>query len=198
MSEWEQYMHSDDIPDRLVQLAVLHAKFEAIHPFVDGNGRIGRMIIPLLLWQWGIINQPRFYISSFLEAHREDYYDGLLSVSRDEDWMRWIEFFLIAIASQAEENFRQAENIFMLYEALKRRLPNITRSSFAIRALDWIFEHPIFYSSDFLNGSEVSSATTRRLIGVFRDGNIIKQLRSGRGRRPDIFVFPDLLNIVDV
>jgi len=198
MSDWEKYMHSDDVPDRLVQLAVLHAEFEAIHPFIDGNGRIGRMIIPLLLWRWEIIFQPRFYISSFLEANREQYYEGLLSVSRDGDWMRWITFFLNAVANQAEANFKQAESILELYDTLKQHLPDLTRSSYAMRALDWIFEYPIFLSSDFLNGSGVSTATSRRLIGVFREQKIIKQLRSGRGRRAEVFVFPDLLDIVDV
>lgn len=191
-------MHSDDVPDQLVQLAVLNAEFEAIHPFIDGNGRIGRMIIPLLLWRWKIIFQPRFYISSFLEAHREDYYEGSLSVSRDGDWMQWITFFLNAVANQTEANFKQAESILELYDTLKQRLPELTRSSCGMRALGWIFEYPIFLRSDFLNGLEVSSATSRRLIGVFREQQIIKQLRSGSGRRPEVFVFPALLDIVDV
>ena len=198
MSSWENYMHRDNTPDRFVQLAVLHAEFEAIHPFLDGNGRIGRMKIPLLMWQWGIVNQPRFYISAYFEVNRDEYYDGLLSVSQNRDWMRWIKFFLNAITSQAEQNFKQAEKILMLYETLKLRLPELTRSPFAIRALDWIFENPIFLSSDFVKGSGMSSATVRRLIRALRDQDIIKQLRSGSGRRPDIFVFPGLLDIVEV
>lgn len=198
MSAWERYLHNDNVPDRLVQLAVLHAEFEAIHPFLDGNGRIGRMIIPLLMWQWDIIFQPRFYISAYLEANQDEYYEGLLSVSRDGDWTKWIRFFLKALASQAKDNFTRAKKILSLYDQLKHRLPGITRSPNAIRALDWIFENPIFLSSDFANELGVSSPTARRLIGILRDKNIVKRLRSGSGRRASIFVIPDLLNIVDV
>lgn len=197
MSTWERYMHSDETPDRFVQLAVLHAEFEAIHPFLDGNGRIGRMIVPLLMWQWGVINQPRFYISAYFETNRDQYYDGLLSVSQDSDWTTWIKFFLKAVTSQAKQNFNQAEKILMLYTTLKQRLPELTRSSSAIRALDWIFVNPICLSSDFVKESGIAVATARRLVRVLRDQGVIKQLRIGSGRRPDIFVFPDLLDIVD-
>ena len=85
MSVWERYIHQDT-PDLLVQAAVLHAEFEALHPFLDGNGRLGRMLVPLFLWQRGLISRPMFYISAYFEAHRDEYYDGLLAVSRDEDW----------------------------------------------------------------------------------------------------------------
>ena len=198
MSAWEKYLHSDATPDQFVKLAVLHAEFEAIHPFLDGNGRVGRMIIPLTMWQWGINHQPRFYISAYFEVNREEYFDGLLSVSRDGDWMAWIKFFLKAITRQADENFKQVEEILTLYETLKRRFPQLTRSSYAIHSLDWIFENPIFFSSDFIKGSDMSSATARRLLSTLRDQDIIKQLRSGSGRRPDLFVFPKLLDIVKV
>ena len=76
MSAWEKYMHLEQ-PDRLVQLAILHAEFEALHPFHDGNGRMGRMLVPLFMWQKGLIRQPAFYISAYFEAHREAYYEGL-------------------------------------------------------------------------------------------------------------------------
>ncbi len=85
MTAWERYMHQD-APDRLVQLAILHAEFEALHPFLDGNGRLGRMLVPLFLWRNGLIHAPMFYISAYFEAHRDAYYDGLLAVSRDDDW----------------------------------------------------------------------------------------------------------------
>ena len=93
MSAWERYMH-ENAPDLLVQAAVLHAEFEAIHPFLDGNGRLGRMLIPLFLWRRGLIRRPMFYISAYFEAHRDAYYDGLLAVSRDDDWTGWCRFFL--------------------------------------------------------------------------------------------------------
>ena len=108
MSAWERYAH-DDAPDRLVQLAILHAEFEALHPFLDGNGRLGRMLVPLFLWQSGLIRQPMFYISAYFEARRDAYYDGLLAVSRDDDWTGWCRFFLEAIRTQAEDNLAKAQ-----------------------------------------------------------------------------------------
>ena len=85
MGEWEKYIHAK-APDRLVQLAILHANLKRCTPFLDGNGRLGRMFVPLFLWQVGLIKSPMFYISAFFEAHRDEYYDRLLTVSRDDDW----------------------------------------------------------------------------------------------------------------
>ena len=116
------------MPDRMVQLAVLHAEFEALHPFLDGNGRLGRMLIPLLLWQWGVIQRPHFYVSGYLESHREEYYEGLLSVSRDRDWTAWVRFFLEALRIQAEESLAKTQGVLALYEDLKGRVPEMTRS----------------------------------------------------------------------
>ena len=84
MSAWDRYMHQDG-PDWLVQLAILHAEFEALHPFLDGNGRMGRILVPFFMWQRELIRQPVFYISAYFEANREAYYEGLRSVSRDDD-----------------------------------------------------------------------------------------------------------------
>ena len=101
MGAWERYLHEIK-PDRLVQLAVLHAEFEALHPFLDDNGRLGRMLAPLFLWQFELIRAPTFYISAYFESRRDAYYDALLAVSRDDDWTGWVAFFLDAIKEQAE------------------------------------------------------------------------------------------------
>ena len=122
MSAWERYVNRDDAPDRLVQLAVLHAEFEALHPFLDGNGRLGRMLVPLFLWQCGLIGQPMFYVSAYFEARRDAYYEGLLAVSRDDDWTGWCRFFLKAVRAQAEENLTKARGILDLYEDMKGRV----------------------------------------------------------------------------
>ena len=143
MSTWESYIHRE-APDRLVQLAILHAEFEALHPFLDGNGRLGRMLVPLFLWQSGLIRAPRFYVSAYLEARRDAYYDALLAVSRDDDWTGWCRFFLEAVRVQAEDNLSKAQGIIDLYDRMKRRVTDLTRSQHAIQALDWIFQYPMF------------------------------------------------------
>lgn len=196
MSAWERYAH-DEAPDRLVQLAILHAEFEALHPFLDGNGRLGRMLVPLFLWQNGLIRQPMFYISAYFEARRDEYYDGLLAVSRDDNWTGWCRFFLDAIRTQAEDNLAKAQAILALYDEMKRRVPEMTRSQYAIRALDWIFERPIFRTSDFMEAAGIPRPTARRILSVMQEGDVLRVLAAGSGRRAGVLAFPALLNIAE-
>ena len=196
MSAWERYMHQDT-PDLLVQAAVLHAEFEALHPFLDGNGRLGRMLVPLFLWQRGLISRPMFYISAYFEAHRDAYYDGLLAVSRDEDWTGWCRFFLDGVKVQAEDNLAKARAILDLYEDMKIRVAELTRSHYAVHALDWIFERPIFSTKSFLAEAGIPEHTARRFLNVLRKNDILVVIRVGHGRRTAIFSFPALLNIAE-
>ena len=196
MGRWEGYIH-DDAPDKLVQLAVLHAEFEALHPFLDGNGRLGRMLIPLVLWQNGLIHQPMFYLSAYLESHRDEYYDRLLGISRDGDWTGWCAFFLKGIKSQADENHQKAVDILALYERLKPRVMEQTRSQHGIKALDWVFHRPIFKTTDFIAESQIPEDTARRLLKVLEKLEIVRILVEGSGRKSSTLVFPDLLNIAE-
>ncbi len=196
MTILEQYFYTN-IPDRLVQLAIIHAEFEAIHPFLDGNGRLGRMLVPLFLWQHNLIQQPMFYISAFFEAHRDSYNDGLLSVSRDDNWTGWCCYFLEAIQSQAEENSNKAKRILSLYEEMKLQISEATRSRYAIQALDEIFSSPIFRSTDFVEKTSIPKPTALRILDRLSNSGILKTLREGSGRQPTLYVFPDVLNITE-
>jgi len=196
MSRWERYIH-EDTPDRLIQLALIHAEFEALHPFLDGNGRLGRMLIPLFLYQAKLIRQPMFYISAYLESHRDEYYERLLAVSRDNDWSGWCAFFLKVIRIQAEENLIKAQAILDLYNGMKIRFAELTHSQYAIHALDWIFERPIFRSSDFVRSAHIPKPTAFKIIGILKENNILKVLQEGSGRRPSVLAYPELLNIAE-
>ncbi len=196
MSDWERYAHTD-APDRLVQVAVLHAEFEALHPFLDGNGRIGRMLVPLFMWQAGLIHRPMFYISAYFEARREEYYERLLAVSRDDDWTGWCRFFLEAVRAQAEDNLAKARAILALYEDMKRRVPELTRSQYAIRALDWIFAHPVFSSTDFMSAAGIPAPTARRFLGVLAAGGILQLVIPSSGNRPAFYAFATLLSVAE-
>ncbi|MGM0417691.1 MAG: Fic family protein [Thermodesulfobacteriota bacterium] len=197
MSTLEKYINSYDVADKLIQLAVIHAEFEALHPFLDGNGRLGRMLVPLFLWQSGLISQPMFYISEYFESNRDEYYDKLLDVSANESWSSWCEFFLNAVINQAKMNTKKASDILKLYNDKKTELVDLTRSQYSILALDWIFEKPIFKSSDFVESSGIPEPTARRIINVFRDKNIITTLEEASGRRSAVYGFADLLNIAE-
>ncbi len=193
---WEEYLHRET-NDRLVQLAVLHAEFEALHPFLDGNGRLGRMLVPLYLWQKELISQPTFYISAFLESNRDAYYERLLAVSRDDDWTGWCRFFLEAVRAQAEENITKARGILDLYAETKSRVSKLTHARFAAEALDFIFENPIFRAPDFSTGRNVPSHAARRVLKTFSDNHILRLLRPASGRRPAVFVFDELLDVAE-
>ena len=196
MDAWERFIHSEE-PDPLVQLAIIHAEFESIHPFLDGNGRIGRLIVPLYMVAKGVLQAPHFYISGFLDQHRDEYYDRLLAVSRDDDWTGWSEFFLEAIAQQANVNLLQAKSILALYDELKNWVVDETRSQYGVRALDWIFGKPIFLSSDFVGNSGIPSPTASRILRVLRDSDLLTVITEARGRRPAVLMFERLLRVAE-
>ena len=198
ISRWEKYLH-EDFPDPLVQLALIHAEFEALHPFLDGNGRLGRMLIPIHLYQRKIIRQPVFYISAYLLNHRDEYYERLLAISRDNDWNGWCSFFLTAIRVQAEGNIGKCEAILHLYNKLKHRTVDLTQSQYAILTLDWIFKKPILKSSDFKNVdiSGIPKSSARRILKSLKDEGILKELRLSSGRRSAMYANTELLSIVE-
>ncbi|MBX9716346.1 MAG: Fic family protein [Burkholderiaceae bacterium] len=196
MGEWEKYLHADEA-DLLVQLAVAHAEFESLHPFLDGNGRVGRMLIPLYLWQQGLIRAPLFYMSGYFEANRGAYYDGLLSVSRDRDWTAWCKYFLEALRAQAEANHAVVMAIVDLYAKLKRDTVEWSHSQYAVQALDWMFGRPIFKSTDFVANAGIPPPTAKRLLAVFRERGLFSVLIEGRGRRSSVFALKALLNVAE-
>ena len=196
MGAWEKHIYAET-GDLLVQSAVLHAEFEALHPFMDGNGRIGRMLIPMFLWQRGLIRRPVFYISAHFEACRDAYYERLLAVSRDNDWTGWCRFFLEAVRVQAGENLAKTQRIFTLYDKMKRRIPEIIRSQYAVQVLDWIFEHPVFRRSEFVLRAGIAGMSARRFLDMLLENEILTVLVAGRGRRSMVLAFPELLRIAE-
>ena len=123
---------------------VVHAQFELLHPFKDGNGRIGRILIPLFLYQKRALSQPMFYLSEYLETNREAYYFHLKAISAEGDWNGWIAFFLKAIVTQAAQNSTRVTAIQALYEEMKLAIQTATHSQYSVHVLDAIFSKPIF------------------------------------------------------
>jgi len=196
LSNWESYLHAEE-KDVLVQLAVLKAQFELIHPFRDGNGRIGRMLVPLVLFRKGMISQPMFYISAYLEANRDLYYDRLNGLSREDDWNGWITFFLGAVVAQSEENCQKARAILDLYNDMKQRIPEIIRSQYTIQAIDAIFSRPIFSATDFSANSGIPKRSALRILAGLIQHQVIVVLEEAKGSQAGSFQFPDLVRIVD-
>lgn len=196
MGAWERYLH-EDAPDVLVQLGVVHAWFEAIHPFLDGNGRLGRLMVPLFLVSKGLLQKPNFYLSEYLERYREDYYRHLLAAQSGAHWSAWLRFFLTALEKQAIANAGKARQILALYAARKDWVATITRSQHAVRSLDFMFQRPVFEASDLAAESEVPKPTARRILRVLRDQKMLEDLAPAQGRRPAVLWFRELIEIVE-
>jgi Fic family protein len=200
LQAWERYLDSDDL-DFLIQVAVMHAQFELLHPFKDGNGRIGRILIPLFLYQKRALSQPMFYLSEYLEAHRGEYYERLKAISAEADWNGWLIFFLRAIAAQAAQNSGRVTAIQALYEEMKLAIQAATHSQYTVHVLDAIFGKPVFRSSDLAQQLAcefgIHEKTTAGLLRQMRDAGILRELQPGSGRRPATLCFPRLINLAE-
>jgi Fic family protein len=194
MSNIEKYIHSKEI-DPLVQLAIIHAQFEIIHPFGDGNGRLGRIIMPLFLFFKDVLSTPMFYLSAYFEEHRDEYYDKLNNISSKGDWDAWIIYFLKAVKEQSELNIKRAKSILNLYNTKKEEIKEATGSQYSINILDFIFSYPFFSTSQFSLVTKVKQSYSKDLIKKLEKKGIIKLLRTSTGSNPNIYFFPELLRI---
>ena len=197
MDAWESFLAAP-WSDVIVQLAIVHAQFEAIHPFEDGNGRVGRLMLPLFLVANSVLSTPSFYLSGYLDQHRDEYVERLRAISRDADWTGWCAFFLRAVAEQAAVNQRQATAILDLYQDRKEWIPDVVKSQHAIRALDQLHATPIFTTPRFIADSGIPTATARRIVTVLRERGIIRELRPRSGRTPALMSYQELLDVADL
>lgn len=196
LENFERYL-TNPLDDPIVQAGILHAQFEIIHPFMDGNGRVGRMLIPLYLMQRGVLRSPIFYISEELEARRPEYYDRLLGVTERRDWEGWLKFFLGIVAIQAERNAARALKMLALYERMKSEFAQITQSRFVIQALDGVFENPIFSSTGFSARSQIPRASAARMLNQLSGAGFLRQIVPGSGRSPSVYAFDALIEIAE-
>jgi Fic family protein len=184
--------------DPLVQMAIIHGQFEIIHPFGDGNGRLGRMLIPLFLCQKKVLQKPVFYLSEYLEENDDEYRNCLLNITENDDWQGWIEFFLTAVKVQSERNTEKAKNILALYDKMKSVFREVTRSQYGPVAQDVFFKFPIINASEFHKRSEIPHYQTSNNIlrGLKKEGVIIT-LKEGRGQTPAVYAMHELINIAE-
>ena len=185
-------------PDQevLIQTAIMHAQFEIIHPFFDGNGRTGRILIPLFLWHKQRISSPMFYISEYFDENRDLYVELLKRISNEKDWEQWILFFLDAISIQAKRNSEKAKQVLQLYDSMREYFSSISRSAHANKALDTLFITPLFKASDFITLSGLDSKTAHRILARLKTEKILSTIQKHAGRTPEVLLFEDLFRLV--
>jgi Fic family protein len=191
------YLESSTHPI-LVKTAMMHLEFEALHPFQDGNGRIGRMLITLYLWKAGVISAPHFYISGYLEENKDLYIDIMRKVSENNEWEDWCVFFLNAVENQAIRNLVIAENINKLYEEMKSVFSDALASKWSVNALDYIFTNPIFRNNKFTSKSGIPGPSAARFTRILLEKGLIRIIEEASGRKPAIYAFEPLLKLVRV
>ena len=197
LEKWERYASFGD-GDVLTQLAIIHAQFEIIHPFMDGNGRMGRILIPLFLYQRKALHRPMFYLSEFLEKNRDEYFSRLTNISQSNDWQNWILFFLRGVQEQAELNFNKTKNIFDLYSNMKKVIHHITKSQFSLPVLDTLFAYPIISVTAFMKQTGIKNRTTANtILHQLKEEKILEVLKEGAGRSSAIYAFPTILSIAE-
>ena len=189
---------SNNTEPALIKAAMTHIEFEALHPFKDGNGRIGRMLITLMLWKSGTISAPHFYVSGYFEENKDEYIDTMRRVSESGNWDEWCSFFLKAIEEQAIKNLVIAENIRALYEEMKQIFSDVLSSKWSVTALDFVFTNPVFRNNKFTSNSGISSATAARFTRTLLDEDIIRTVEEASGRRPALYSFEPLMKLVRV
>ena len=193
-SDLEKYIHSNPQEPALVQCALVHYQFEAIHPFVDGNGRIGRLLIMFMLLEKKLLSQPLLYLSDFFERYRDEYYRLLLNVSQKGDWKAWIAFFLNGVRQQSENALSTIQKLLDLqnqYRALAtgRRVPKIVN-----RLIDYLFANPIISISALSKAWEVPFPTVQRGVNYLIKKGILKEITGGQRNR--LFAAHEIFNTI--
>ncbi len=152
----EKFIHQGDNLPNLIRLALVHYQFEAIHPFLDGNGRVGRLLNSLLLHDWRLLLQPVLYLSAYFEANRQAYYDHLLAVSQKGAWDEWFLYFLRGVQTQADDSIQRIQRLQSLRDGYRDQFQQIRSAARLLQVIDWLFAQPIF---NILQVSEMLSVT---------------------------------------
>ena len=193
-SDLEKYIHSAPQEPALIQCALVHYQFEAIHPFVDGNGRIGRLLITFMLLERGLLSQPLLYLSDFFEQHRDEYYRLLLNVSQKGDWKAWITFFLNGVRQQSEDALLTIQKLFALQNGYKeiavgQRVPKVVNP-----LIDYLFASPIISISALSKTWEITYSTVQRGVNHLIEKGILKEVTGGHRNR--LFVAHEIFNTI--
>ncbi|HQE91948.1 MAG TPA: Fic family protein [Anaerolineae bacterium] len=192
LSAWEQFLHAPSPLPPLVRLALTHYQFEAIHPFLDGNGRVGRLLTVLLLVAWEVLPQPLLYLSAYFERHRQMYYALLLDVSQRGSWELWLRYFLHGVVEQSQIAVKQGQRLLALHTAYRLQYED---SSKLLALIAMLFENPFVTGTMVINQLDVSSATAYQYLAQLEDDGVLQEITGRkRGRR---YVARKILDVIE-
>jgi Fic family protein len=197
LSAFEKYLHGDDALSPLVRAGLLHVQFETIHPYLDGNGRIGRLLVTLLLDHWKLLTKPLLYLSLFFKRHRDDYYRRLNAVRVDGDWEGWLDFFLDGVATIADEAVASARELFTLVGEDRARVLSTEKVSIgALRLFELLPRHPIVSVASAMKLLETTKPTAIRAIELLASaGVLVEQTGKKRDRAFAYSAYLDRLKV---
>jgi Fic family protein len=196
LSDLEKYINAESDFPPLIRLALIHYQFEAIHPFLDGNGRIGRLVITLLLCAEGLMPQPLLYLSAFFERHRSDYYRLLLEVSQKGNWREWVAFFLRGISEQSVDALNRANQLHQLSVEYRQRLHDRRSSATLLQLADMLFKNPVLSPNSVSKALNLTFASAQRNINKLEHAGILREI-TGR-RRGRIYVAQQVMEILEM
>ena len=197
LDHFERFLHADDatLPP-LIRAALAHVQFETIHPFLDGNGRLGRLLITLILVEAGILREPILYLSLFLKSRRDDYYRLLQEVRQAGAWEAWLEFFLTGVAETAEQASGTARELIVMFDAHRQQIRSLGRAApSALRMHEFMQAHPIVTVQTAADALETSFPTAGNALEKLADLKIVRETTGKqRGR---VFAYSDYLSLLD-
>ncbi len=195
LTDLERYMNEGDDFDPLIRIALIHYQFETIHPFLDGNGRVGRLMILLYLIEQGYISKPIIYISYFLKKNQIEYYDRISEVRRNGNYEQWIAFFLEAVSAAAKDSLATVEKLSELHDRNLKKLPTTTRKSDNVRRVfDYIEQYPIIDIKRTAADLEVSYNTVSAVVGKLVNAGILNETTNAARNR--VFAYEEYLGIL--
>jgi Fic family protein len=195
LSEFEVFLHEPTELPFLIKLALVHYQFEAIHPFLDGNGRIGRLLLSLLLCEQGYLTQPLLYLSGFLEKHRDRYIDSLLRVSQSGDWAGWIDFFLEGVAEQSIDGVERSGLLLGLREQYREKAQTARASALPLLLIDELFQVPAMTISMARTVLGVTPVSAQRSVERLVDLGILEEI-TGR-QRNRAYLAPEIIGLIN-
>lgn len=195
LSDWERHLHAQTIEPPLIQCAFMHYQFEAIHPFIDGNGRVGRLLITFFLCERGHLTQPLLYLSAFFEKYRDEYYRRLLAVSQKGDWAGWLAFFLRGVREQARDALGTTKMIIDLHNEYRRKVGDEKRvPQAASRLIDELFLNPFVSVATLARKWKCNHPTIQKGVDCLVNKGVLVEATGKRRNR--LYVCRKLLHVM--